>query len=675
MNRILMSALTAAVLLAAESGYSVFEKGLAKERADADFRGAITFYEQVVREHARDRKLAAQALVRMGQCYDKLGDAESRKAYERVVREFGDQKESVAAARARLAAMAKPANPSGISVRLVFEGLPGDAAAVSPDGRLMIHYEDRTQSNLVVRDLVTGQSRQVTAYGKYDDGPEYDPLFSPDSRQIAYDVWREGNKYELHVVGAYGSGDRTIWKTDSGDYIELKGWFPDGSRLLTLISQKAGPKRLQSVSIADGSVKVLKEGGGLEGGWLSPDGKYFAYAKRDPPDRPDTDIWCLSLEDSSETPLVAHPANDNTPRWTPDGKGIIFVSDRRDTNGLWYLPVSAGKPAGVPELIRDIGPHVWPIGLTRDGTLYYQTRVARTDAFLAEFDPASGKIVSAPSEIAPKFLGHTQNPAFSADGQWLAYFRKTSTNSPGFVLVLRSLVAGKEREVATRWANVNAQRWFPDGQSLLILGTDPNGYGYHRFNIATGKSTLLKNGDDGTGGVFTIVPDGKTIYFQRKRLTGTHHTLYSWNIETGEEHELLRSDNRAVGTAVSPDGQRLVVIRGDGDDNLIEILSLRGGDRREIYRAPRLSDAARMGFPNWSPGDEIFFIRGSAKEGSFDLWRIPAQGGTPAKTEVQLQPMWRGLTYHPDGRRFAFDAGVDRFETWALESFLPKAAK
>lgn len=38
-----------------------------------------------------DRAVVATALVRMAECYQKLGDAESRKIYERVAREFADQ--------------------------------------------------------------------------------------------------------------------------------------------------------------------------------------------------------------------------------------------------------------------------------------------------------------------------------------------------------------------------------------------------------------------------------------------------------------------------------------------------------------------------------------------------------------------------------------------------------
>ena len=46
------------VAFAASNGYKLFQQGLAKERAEADLRGAIQIYEQVVSESATDRKLA-----------------------------------------------------------------------------------------------------------------------------------------------------------------------------------------------------------------------------------------------------------------------------------------------------------------------------------------------------------------------------------------------------------------------------------------------------------------------------------------------------------------------------------------------------------------------------------------------------------------------------------------
>jgi len=75
--------------MSAQSGYNLFQKALAHERADGNLDEALKLYQRVVKEFSRDRALAAKALVRMAECYQKLGDAQSRTVYERVVREFG----------------------------------------------------------------------------------------------------------------------------------------------------------------------------------------------------------------------------------------------------------------------------------------------------------------------------------------------------------------------------------------------------------------------------------------------------------------------------------------------------------------------------------------------------------------------------------------------------------
>ncbi len=93
---------TVAILCAAETAQSLFQKALTKERADADPARAILLYERVVKEFPADRKLAAEALFRIGECHLALGHAEARKAFERLVREFSDQVDLVAQSQSRL---------------------------------------------------------------------------------------------------------------------------------------------------------------------------------------------------------------------------------------------------------------------------------------------------------------------------------------------------------------------------------------------------------------------------------------------------------------------------------------------------------------------------------------------------------------------------------------------
>src|SRR5262245_59267470 len=81
---------------------TTLQKAIRKETIEGDLKGAIELYRQAVRQAGKDRAIAAKALVNMGSCFEKLGDAEARKAFEQVVRDYADQKEAVAIARARL---------------------------------------------------------------------------------------------------------------------------------------------------------------------------------------------------------------------------------------------------------------------------------------------------------------------------------------------------------------------------------------------------------------------------------------------------------------------------------------------------------------------------------------------------------------------------------------------
>ena len=90
---------------AQENPNDLFQKALAKERTDGNLAEAIQLYRQIVQKFPQERPLAAKALVQIGKCYEKLGSDEARNAYDRVLRDFGDQAAQVEEARARLAAL------------------------------------------------------------------------------------------------------------------------------------------------------------------------------------------------------------------------------------------------------------------------------------------------------------------------------------------------------------------------------------------------------------------------------------------------------------------------------------------------------------------------------------------------------------------------------------------
>jgi hypothetical protein len=59
---------------------------------------------------------------------------------------------------------------------------------------------------------------------------------------------------------------------------------------------------------------------------------------------------------------------------------------------------------------------------------------------------------------------------------------------------------------------------------------------------------------------------------------------------------------------------------------------------------------------------------------SSEIWRIPAQGGTPVKLDLNV-PKMEFFALHPDNRRFAFSVNEgSKNELWVMENFLPKPA-
>lgn len=72
---------------------SLLQQGLLDEEAAHDLHAAITDYQSLATQFDRDRDIAATAIYRLGECYRKLGQTnEAAAQYERIVREFPDQK-------------------------------------------------------------------------------------------------------------------------------------------------------------------------------------------------------------------------------------------------------------------------------------------------------------------------------------------------------------------------------------------------------------------------------------------------------------------------------------------------------------------------------------------------------------------------------------------------------
>jgi Tol biopolymer transport system component len=671
-----------------------------KQLVEGQLEQAIQLYKRIVQEHSGNHSLAAQALLEMGQCYEKLGNTEARKAYERLLRDYGDQNEAAAQARARLAAISSkvPSGSSEMVTRRVWTE-PGEyiSGSLSPDGRYL-SCVDMSTGDLAVRELATGKMRHLT-HKSSTESSEYAffSTISPNGKEVAYNWFGGKDGPDLRVVRWDGSAPRVLY-AKKGLYPFPADWSPDGKYILTLLYNEAGANQIAVISAADGSARVLKT---LEWSSLtirfSPDGRYIAYDAAPQQDSANRDIFLLSSDGSREIRLVEHPADDQLLGWTPDGNHILFASDRSGTMSVWLLRVLDGKPQGAPELVKqDIG-QAQPIGFTRTGSFYYGLVIGASDVYTADFDPATGKVVTQPQKTAQRFIGSNFSPAWSPDGQFLAYI---SSRGPGLIghrpeiITIRSLKTAEERDLPPKlsftWGPI---RWSPDGRSILVSGKDNKiQHGLFLVDAQTGEVTPTVMWGDREIDVPAWFPDGKRLlYLSQHSETGTTiATVVIRDLATGQEKALFQP---AAGLtiddiALSPNGQQvaLTLVEKQARSSALKLLPVAGGEASELVRAKEPEQIVGDSL-SWSP-DSRYIVFGRAVNsqellgGYFPHGRetqtlaISSHGGEPHALGVAINSA-HTVSVDPTGHHIAFAAGRAKSEIWVMENFLPtlKAAQ
>ena len=238
--------------------------------------------------------------------------------------------------------------------------------APSPDGKYL-SYVDWETGDLAIYEIATGKKRRLTNKGSWDKSNEFALMsrWSPDGKQIVYD-WKNKNDFcELRIIGLDGSNPRILYSNKEVKWTYTYDWSPDGKQILTYFDRKNGTDwigQIVLVSIADGSEVVLKTTPITETGATGPDnlcfsndGRYIIYDFPQKEGSPERDIFMMSIDGSSEISLVEHPAHDELLCCTPDGKNILFASDRNGTIQL-VIKIVEGKPQGNPKLVKsDMG--------------------------------------------------------------------------------------------------------------------------------------------------------------------------------------------------------------------------------------------------------------------------------------------------------------------------------
>jgi Tol biopolymer transport system component len=572
------------------------------------------------------------------------------------------------------------------TIRLVYdEGLEW-GNALSSDGRHLV-YTDWATGDMAVVDVLTKNSRRLTNKNQpFSKSPEMGETsaFSPDDRLIAYG-WHNKDKIpELRVIGFDGSNMRVLCRDEQALWIRPHEWTPDGKFVLSLVMGKDETSEIALISAADGNVRVLKKVQAKDPELdLSPDGRFILCSMSPEAKSAKRDIFIMKADGGGFGPLVEHAADDYSLGWTPDGRNVVFASDRMGAYGLWSVRVFEGLAEGHPVLLRAGFNSAMPVRLTPDGVLYYVQGSMVSDVFTAAIDPDTGKVRGEPEAVKARFSGANAAPDWSRDGARLAY--RTNPGGmgvysvPAMISVL-DMRTGEERQVTPAIDSIDQNdgpRWAPDGRSVLVVGRRGEEKGVYRVDIASGAAIPLVITPRDQYILHAVwSPDGKSLFYPQ----GNPVRILRHDLGTGEVQELAQAPGPAgiPNVALSPDGKLLAFTARFGEDersNLV-IVPSNGGAARTIFRGEPWELIPSL---NWTPdGRFIWFERSIPSQDPnaarrHEFWRISPDGENPGKLELTVTG--GKVRLHPDGRRIAFWNGRGRMDLWALENFLPAGKK
>jgi len=705
------AALAVPLRLHAQSASELFQQALRAERVAGDLEGAIRLYRQVV--ELDDRQLAARALLRIGASYERLGREGGEEAYHLLVTEYADQSAEAGEGRVRLAALRRAtpearegrADEGTLSLRLAWADAVDDEGRPTPDGRSLIYVDWFTQE-LAVRDLASGRKRLLT---NHRTGYPLSATVSNDGRSVAYH-WIPGAwEPQLRVVGIDGTADRALIEnaTVELDYIIPSDWTPDDLEILTALTWMDGHESIAMVSATDGSIRTVRSLdrprplGGLA---LSPDGRWIAYASGEIEAEPQSgDIFILASDGSAETRLTSHPAHDRDPVWTPDGRHLLFWSDRSGRADLWSVRIVEGAPQGEPFVVqRDLGHDSWPLGFTAQGDLFFSRNSGGGDIYEVDFDPASGRIRGTPQVVVPLHEGRNTAPSWARDAHRLAYLsRREPVPGNRARLIVRDESTGTETEPVPDLV-FHSRRAHPQISprgNVIAAKSD----GLRLIDLAGGDvRTLTEPGptDVCAACVVTFSRDGRALYYatvipergagawdpdsliafrglvRHDLASDTPERLFAWDI---------RPEDFRGSWAVSPDETKVAYLgglrpEGDGGEWLMRVGDLRTGGSREIVRIPEggCTPVGQASVPAWTPdGGLILYVceHPRAEDAPIlrELMSVPASGGTPRSTGLVMEEL-RHLSMRPDGS-LGFAAGPTEYlEVWSISGLLTAAA-
>jgi len=422
-----------------------------------------------------------------------------------------------------------------------------DAPRISPDSSSVLFVRRAERGLDLFRvPLIGGEPRRLAS-------EVTSAVWSPDGKQIAL-MRDDGGRARVILIPADGGEEKPLVENDG--FLRSAAWSPNGARLVFDVAPRVNTISGRTISTVDVSSRTWREvyripAGSLNSAlrWDGDDALIFAWS---PSQAGRSEVVLNRLELGGKTPrpvfsfvslpqrielagpgavvfdgggnhrnllevngdgklghtLTGGPTIDRQPAFSPDGRRIVFSSDRSGSLDLWSLDVATGAVRRLTfDAADDWDPHWSPDGkhllwssnrgghfevwmadvdgtgarqVTSDGVDAENPMMSLDGAWIvyASANPAHAgiwKIRPDGSDAAQILKGSYQIPELAAKTNWIAAVetgRAAAATRLVRVIRLEDGVEVGEIDVPGRAGNMGRSRWMPDGRTLVSWGED-----------------------------------------------------------------------------------------------------------------------------------------------------------------------------------------------------------
>jgi Tol biopolymer transport system component len=431
-----------------------------------------------------------------------------------------------------------------------------------------------------------------------------------------------------------------------------------------------------------------------EGTWMSldvsPDGQTIVFDLLG-------DIYTLPVAGGEARRIIGGIAFDSQPKFSPDGKKIVFLSDRSGAENVWVCDPDGSNPKVITRgRNQSYNSPAW----TADGQYILVSKsgeaVGTPAIWIYNKDGGAGMQVGPPDPPLPQ-PGSNEPPrprlsrmgaVASPDGRYFYYAARTGAFNYNATFPIWQIVRF-DRDTSEMATITNAQGsamrplLSPDGKKLVYATRYETGTALRMRDLETGEERWLVNQvtrDDqesratrDTMPGYAFMPDGKSLIVpidgKIKRVdaeSGACSTIpFTARVEAEVAPRIYttyRVDDSATvrarlirWPALSPDGSRVVF----SSLNKLWIMDLPSGTPKRLT-----SSSVGEFMPSWSPdGRYLAYVTWSAGGGQIN--RVAADGSSAPEQLSRRAAYYSYPTYSPDGTKIVYLSGATSDQLYA----------